>query len=149
MLVVGGLALIVIGCAGAEDPQVPAVPQATVDPETPQAAGELEIPPYPEEYVLKVAGDVEIRFAHPSGLIDWTAPIFIHHFSSSSRVLLDREGRVTNEIINGSEAASAICAVLSDDVLIAEVISRAAEIKGALVMFNREPLDPGPCNGVE
>lgn len=144
-LVVGGLALIAIGCAGAEDQQVPPFPQATVDPETPQAAGELEIPPYPEEYVLKVAGDVEIRFAHPSGLIDWIAPIFIHHFSSSSRVLLDREGRVTSEIINGSEAALAICAVLSDDVLMAEVISRAAEIKGALVMFNREPLDTNTC----
>jgi hypothetical protein len=107
-----------------------------------------ESPPYPEEYVLKVVGEVEIRFAHPSESIDWLVPIFIHHFLSSSRVLLDREGRVTSEIINGPAAKSAICAVLSDEVLIAELISHAAEIEGALVSLRMEPLDTDPCESL-
>ena len=76
---------------------------------------------------------------------DSTAPIFCHQFSSSSRVRRERGGRVTAYGINGTDATAAICAVLSDDDLIAEVISRAAEIESAHVMFHREPLESGPC----
>ena len=149
MLAIAGLALIAFACAG-NDPtptlqsQTISPPAPTVDPEAPVIIGGPP-PAWPAEYVLRPSGDVEIRFAYPSGILDYIAPIFVHHFSSSSRVLLNREGRVTAHTINGADAASAICAVLSDDDLIAEVISRAAEIESAHVMFHREPLESGPC----
>jgi hypothetical protein len=106
-------------------------------------------PPYPEDYVLIASEDVEIRFAYPSGSIDWPSLIFVHHFASSSRVLLDREGRVTTATINGDEAQAAICAVLTDAVLVKEVVDRAAGIEDEGVLFRREPLATHPCEGVE
>ena len=133
-----GQRLVDDGLCGFADPP-------TISPTREAGSGlNLHFPARPDGYNMRVDGDVEIGFAYPGANLDWSAAIVVEHTPSSSFVGLDRSGRATRQTINGAEARSAICAVLSDEALMAQLISRVEGIVGAFV-FSAAPLEPGPC----
>ena len=107
---------------------------------------------WPADYRRRVGDDVEIQFAYPlEGVVKavaWTSPIYVWHIPTSGAVSVDIDGRVTNiKRVVKPEAIAAICTVLSDADLMAEVTSRALEINAT--RLDSRLVEPDPCGGVE
>ena len=127
-MAVVGLALIVVGCAGAEVTH------------TAEPAGRE----WPEEHRWRISDDVEVLFAYKDPIIDWNAAIFMDHLPTSSWVHLTAEGRISDHRSAGRDAMVAVCAVLADEGLMEEVRARAAERK-PYPAFIARAIDGEPC----
>jgi hypothetical protein len=90
-----------------------------------------------------VSDDVEIQFAYPLGGVRWASPIYVWHIPLASVVSIDVDGRVTFiESVVNSDAIAPICAVLSDEALMAEITSKAIEIDA--VRLDSRVVEPDP-----
>jgi hypothetical protein len=102
----------------------------------------------PPEYKRVVNKDIEVRYVYPVPNRVWSSPITIWHYETSTFVHVDLGGEVVwMDYSIGPEAVEAICAVLNDEQLMAEVTARAAET-GSYWRY-KAPLSPDPCEGVE
>lgn len=166
-LVVAGLALIAVACGsdpgpGAEPeaaatigPAVTVEPAETVEPvntSVPMATSEptttAERRPTavsdPDSYTMLVGDDVRIKLPFLEAHEQYSAAMWIEHIPTSQYVFLDRFGRPTLAEIFEPNAKAALCAVLYNERLIDEAISRFADIRGPNE-FERAPLDLHPC----
>lgn len=102
----------------------------------------------PPGYTRAVNEDLEVRYAYPTPKKVWPAPITIFHVPTSTTVNVDLEGQIVGiHRSDGPAEIAAVCSVLNDESLMAELISLVADI-GAYWRY--EPtVSPDPCAGVE
>jgi hypothetical protein len=124
-LLIAGLALLAV--AGCSPPPLPGTPT-----------------PWPGDPEVLLDDDVKIQFTYPDTGIDYIASVFIRHLPSDSYIGVNQDGFVSRYSVKGTEARAALCTVLHDQSVMAEVKKRAVEL--GTYTFGQRPEDNLPCD---